>query len=167
MSIIMGITCIAFLMYAYNVSKEKISKEELNMQKNSFIQEVKDSYFEELTIKLEELKKMLKEVMPVEGYVDSEMFEEDGVMTFVLKDYYNEDKWDVSDLLCKLKINSEGIIQVVEHDIPPFFNDENQKIVLFLSGLVGKKLNYKVMDDDIIDPLEPVVDYLYDETKGL
>lgn len=148
-------------MNANNVSKEKISKEELNMAENSFIQRVKDSYFEELTIELEELKKMLKEVMPVEGYVDSEMFEENGVMTFVLKDYYNEDKWDAADLLCKLKINSEGIIQVVEHDIPPLLNDINKKILLFLSGLVGKKLNYKVKDDDVVDPLEPVVDYLY------
>ncbi|MBC2724074.1 MAG: hypothetical protein HGJ98_02155 [Desulfosporosinus sp.] len=136
------------------------------MTENSFIQKVIDSYFEELTIELDELKNMLKEVMPVEGYVDSEMFEEDGVMTFVLKDYYNEDKWDAADLLCKLKINSEGIIQVVEHDIPQFFNDINKKIVLFLSGLVGKTLDYKVKDDDI-DPLDPVVDYLYDETKGL
>ncbi|SDH85542.1 hypothetical protein SAMN05443529_12075 [Desulfosporosinus hippei DSM 8344] len=135
------------------------------MTENSFIQKVKESYFEELTIKLEELKKILKEVMPVEGYVDAEMFEEDGVMTFVLKDYYNEDKWDAADLLCKLKINSEGIIQVVEHDIPPYFNDINKKIALLLSGLVGKKLNYKVKDDHIIDPLEPVVDYLYNETK--
>lgn len=135
------------------------------MTENSFIQKVKDSYFEELTIKLEELKKMLKEVMPVEGYVDAEMFEEGGVMTFVFKDYYNEDKWDAADLLCKLKINSEGIIQVVEHDIPPYFNDINKKIALLLSGLVGKKLNYKVKDDHIIDPLEPVVDYLYDVTK--
>ena len=145
--------------------KIKLSKEEFNMTENSFVQKVKDSYFEESTIELEELKKMLKEVMPVEGYVDSEMFIEDEVMTFVLKDYFNEDKWDVADLLCKLTINSEGIIQVVEHDMPPFFNDINKKIILFLSGLVGKKLNYKVEDDDI-DPLEPVVDYLYDETKG-
>jgi len=145
--------------------KITVSIEELNMTENSLIQKVKDSYFEELTIELEELKKMLKEVMPVEGYVDSEMFEEDGVMTFVLKDYYNEDKWDVADLLCKLTINPEGIIQVVEHDIPPLFNDLNKIIILFLSGLVGKRLNYKVKDDDI-DPLEPVVDYLYDETKG-
>ncbi|KGK91488.1 hypothetical protein DP73_03530 [Desulfosporosinus sp. HMP52] len=135
------------------------------MTENSFIQKVKDSYFEESTIKLDELKKMLKEVMPVEGYVDAEMFEEDGVMTFVFKDYYNEDKWDAADLLCKLKINSEGIIQVVEHDIPPYFNDINKKIALLLSGLVGKKLNYKVKDDHIIEPLEPVVDYLYDVTK--
>ncbi|MCO1604132.1 hypothetical protein [Desulfosporosinus nitroreducens] len=136
------------------------------MKENSFIQKVKDSYFEESTIELEELKKMLKEVMPVEGYVDSEMFEEDGVMTFVFKDYYNEDKWDAADLLCKLKINSEGIIQVVEHDIPPLFNDINKKIALLLSGLVGKKLDYKVKDGNI-DPLETVVDYLYDETKSL
>ncbi|WP_242876326.1 hypothetical protein [Desulfosporosinus hippei] len=149
----------------HNVKKTKVSNEELNMTENSFIQKVKESYFEELTIKLEELKKILKEVMPVEGYVDAEMFEEDGVMTFVLKDYYNEDKWDAADLLCKLKINSEGIIQVVEHDIPPYFNDINKKIALLLSGLVGKKLNYKVKDDHIIDPLEPVVDYLYNETK--
>jgi len=145
--------------------KITVSKEELNMTENSLIQKVKDSYFEELTIELDELKKMLKEVMPVEGYVDSEMSEEDGVMTFVLKDYYNEDKWDVADLLCKVTINPEGIIQVVEHDIPPLINDINKKIILFLSSLVGKKLNYKVKDDHI-DPLEPVVDYLYDETKG-
>jgi len=136
------------------------------MTENGFIQKIKDGYFEELTVELEELKKMLKEVMPVEGYVDSEMFEEDGVITFVLKDYYNEDKWDVADLLCKLTVNSEGIIQVVEHDLPQFFNNKNKKIILFLSGLVGKRLNYKVKDDDI-DPLEPVVDYLYDETKSL
>ncbi|EHQ90975.1 hypothetical protein [Desulfosporosinus youngiae] len=135
------------------------------MTENGFIQKIKDGYFEELTIELEELKKMLKEVMPVEGYVDSEMFEEDGVITFVLKDYYNEDKWDVADLLCKLTVNSEGIIQVVEHDLPQLFNDKNKKISLFLSSLVGKRLNYKVKDD-AIDPLEPVVDYLYDETKG-
>jgi len=88
------------------------------MAENSFIQRVKDSYFEELTIELKELKKMLKEVMPVEGYVDSEMFEVDGVMTFVLKDYYNEDKWDVSDLLCKLKIN---VVNLRYHKIPTTF----------------------------------------------
>ncbi|WP_088225533.1 hypothetical protein [Desulfosporosinus sp. FKB] len=137
------------------------------MTENNYIQKVKDSYFEELTIGLEDLKMMLKEVMPVEGYVDSDIFEENGITTIVLKDYYNEDKWDVADLLCKLRINSEGIIQVVEHDIPPLFNDKNQKIILVLSSLVGKKLNYKVKDDNIIDPLEPVVDYLYDETKSL
>lgn len=137
------------------------------MADNSFIQKVKESYFEVLTIKLDNLKKMLKEVMPVEGYVDAEMIEEDGVMTFVLKDYYNEGKWDAADLLCKLSINSDGIIQVVEHDIPSYFNDKNKKIILFLSSLVGKKLNYKVKDDGVIDPLEPVLEYLYDETEGL
>lgn len=135
------------------------------MTEKSFIHKVKDSYFEELTIRLDELKKMLKEVMPVEGYVDSEMFEEDGVMTFVLKDYYNEDKWDAADLLCKLKINSEGNIEVVEHDMPAFYNDINKQIALFLSSLVGKKLNYKAKDDDN-DPLERVVDYLYDDPNG-
>ena len=72
-------------MNAYNVSKIKVSKEEFNMKENSFIQKVKNSFFEESTIELEELKKMLKEVMPVEGYVDSEMFEEDGVMTSSLR----------------------------------------------------------------------------------
>ncbi|AFM41599.1 hypothetical protein Desaci_2667 [Desulfosporosinus acidiphilus SJ4] len=137
------------------------------MTDNSFIQKVQDSYFKSLTIDLEDLKKMLKEVMPVEGYVDFEMFKKDGGMTFVLKDYYNEDKWDAADLLCKLTINSNDIIQVVEHDIPPFINDKNQKIILFLSSLVGKKLNYKVKEDDIVDPLEPVVEYLYDEIQGL
>jgi len=35
------------------------------MTKNGFIEKVKDSYFEVLTINLDELKKMLKEVMPV------------------------------------------------------------------------------------------------------
>lgn len=137
------------------------------MKENGIIQKVKNSYFDDLPIQLEEVKKMLKEVMPVEGYVDSESFEKDGVMTFVFKDYYNEDKWDVADLLCKLTVSPEGIIQVVEHDIPPLFNDINKRIILFLSSLVGKKLKYKVKDDDIIDPLEPVVDYLYDETKSL
>ncbi|MGC7870644.1 hypothetical protein ACPUYX_03825 [Desulfosporosinus sp. SYSU MS00001] len=137
------------------------------MTENNYIQKVKDSYFEEVTIELEDLKMMLKEVMPVEGYVDSEIFEENGTTTIVLKDYFNEDKWDVADLLCKLRINSEGIIQVVEHDIPPLFNDKNQKIILVLSSLVGKKLNFKVKDDNIVDPLEPVVDYLYDETKSI
>lgn len=164
---IYGGNSIAFLITAYNDIKETVAKEELTMEENSFIQKVRDSYFEELTIGIEELKKMLKEVMPVEGYVDSEMSEEDGVMTFVFKDYYNEDKWDVADLLCKLTINSEGIIQLVEHDIPPRFTDKNQKIILLLSGLVGKKLNYKVKDDNIVDPLEPVVDYLYEDTKSL
>jgi len=134
------------------------------MPENSFIIDVKDSYFEEKTIELEELKKNLKEVMPVEGYVDSEMIAKDGVMTFVFKDYYNEDKWDVADFLCKLSINSEGIIQVVEHDMPPFYNKKNKNIVLFLASLVGKKLNYKVKDDEN-DPLEPVIDYMYDETN--
>lgn len=136
------------------------------MAENSFIQKVKESYFEILPIKLDELKKMLKEVMPVEGYVDAEIIEEDGVMTFVLKDYYNEDKWDTADLLCKLTINSEGIIKIVEHDIPSYLTDKNKRIILFLSSLVGKRLNYKAENDNIIDPLEPVLDYLY-ETEGL
>lgn len=127
---------------------------------------IKTSCFEDLEIKLAEMKKILEEILPAEGYVDSEIFAEDGSMNFVFKDYYNEDKWDVADFLCQLTINSEGIIQVVKHDIPPFINDKNQKIMLFFSSLVGKKLDYKVKDDDIIDPLEPVVDYLYDERKG-
>lgn len=135
------------------------------MAENNFIQKVKETYFKALPIKLDELKKMLKEIMPVEGYVDAETIEEDGVMTVVLKDYYNEDKWDEADLLCKLAINSEGIIQVVEHDIPSYINDKNKTIILFLSSLVGKKLNYKVQDDGVIDPLEPVLDYLYDEPE--
>jgi hypothetical protein len=137
------------------------------MVENSFIQKVKESYFEVLTIKLDELKKMLKEVMPVHGYVDAEIIEEDGVISFVLKDYYNEDKWDAADLLCKLIINTDGVIQRVENDLPSYFNDENKKIILFLSSLVGKKLNHKSEADGVIDPLEPVLDYLYDETEGL
>lgn len=127
-------------------------------------EKAKESYLAESTIGLEEVKKILKDVMPVEGYVDSEMFAKDGNLTFVFKDYYNEDKWDVADLLCKLTINPQGLIEVVEHDLPGFINDKNQKIILFFSSLVGKKLNYKVKDDGVIDPLEPVVDYLYEET---
>lgn len=71
------------------------------MTESSFMQKVIGNYFEVLTIKLDELKKMLKEVMPAEGYVDAEMIEEDGVMVFVFKDYYNEDKWDAADLCWK------------------------------------------------------------------
>ena len=134
------------------------------MNENNFIQKVNESYFEVLTIKLDKLKKILKEVMPVEGYVDAEMIEEDGVMTCILKDYYNENKWDVADFLCKLSINSDGIIQVVEHDMPSYVNDKNKEIVLFLSSLVGKKLSYKAEDNGVIDPLESVLEYLYDET---
>lgn len=134
------------------------------MSENSFMLSVKDSYFEEQTIKLEALKKNLKEVYSVEGYVDSELIVEDGVTTLVLKDYYNEDKWDVADFLCKLCLNSEGIIQVVEHDLPPRCSEKNKNIILFLGSLVGKKLNYKAEDDDN-DPLEPVVDYMYDDNN--
>ncbi|AET68742.1 hypothetical protein Desor_3238 [Desulfosporosinus orientis DSM 765] len=122
------------------------------MTNNNFNPKIKDCCFEDSTIKLDEMKKILADIMPVEGYVDSEIFEEDGAMNFVLKDYYNEDKRDVADFLCQLTINSEGIIQVVKHDIPQFINYKNQKIMLFFSSLVGKKLNYKVKDDDIIDP---------------
>ncbi|AFQ43332.1 hypothetical protein [Desulfosporosinus meridiei] len=154
--------CIAFLLNAYNLLKINVAKRGYMMTEDSIIQKVKDSYFDDLTIRLEELKKMLREVMPVEGYVDHEIFEEDGVTTFVFKDYYNEDKWDAADLLCKLTINSEGIIQAVEHDIPPYINNINKRIMLFLSGLVGKEINYKMKDDHMVDPLEPVVDYLYD-----
>lgn len=137
------------------------------MPENRFIQKVRESYFEVLTINIEELKKMLKEVMPVEGYVDAEPIKEDGVMTFVFKDYYNEDKWDSADLLCKLSVNSDEIIQVVEHDIPSYFNAENKKIILFLSSLVGKKLNSIAEDDGVLDPLEPVLEYLYDDPQDL
>lgn len=121
---------------------------------------------ERLTIKLDEIKKVLKEVMPVEGYVDTETFEENGATTFVFKDYFNEDKWDTSDLLCKLSINDDGIIQSVEHDLPLYINDENKKIILFLSSLVGKKLHYKAQDDGVIDPLELSFEYLYDDKEA-
>lgn len=133
------------------------------MTEHCLPEKAKDSCWAESGIGLEEVKKILKDVMPVEGYVDSEMFARDGSLTFVFKDYYNEDKWDVADLLCKLTINPQGLIEIVEHDLPGFINHKNQRIILFLASLVGKSLNYKVKDDGVLDPLEPVVDYLYEE----
>jgi len=149
------------LLNAYTF-KEKTPKGEAKMPENSLLEAIKESYFTGKTIKLEELKKNFQQLMPLEGYVDAELISEDGIETIVLKDYYNEDKWDVADFLCKLKLSSEGTIQAVEHDLPPFCNEKNKGIILFFGSLVGKRLKLKEEDDDK-DPLEPVVDYLYDE----
>ena len=44
------------------------------------------------------------------------------------------------------------------------FITRKTKYSFILASLVGKKLNYKVKDDEN-DPLEPVIDYMYDETN--
>jgi len=108
----------------------------------------------DMTIEFEGLRKMIKEAMPILGYLDTETSEHEGNKTINFRDYHRDEmNWDMATPLCKLTLDAEGTIQLVEHGLT-VFNATNKNVVLFLSSLIGKKLIVKGNDADI-SPLRP------------
>ena len=123
------------------------------MERRIFFEQIKNSYFENLSSDFKEFKDTICAVMPVFGTVEIEyiriseyekimIFKDIGEAMFVVGpegyDVTLEDL-DMSGMILKITMDGENVIHLVEHGIR-MFTPANKDIVLFLGSIIGKKL---------------------------
>lgn len=122
------------------------------MDRKDFFKAVANDYFESRTVQFDGFTEMIKGVMPVFGELKTEITEQDGSRkkTIVFVDIDEADAvfapagytpskedLDMSTVLLKLTINTDGVIEIVEHGLG-IFTPANKDLILFFGSLIGK-----------------------------
>lgn len=125
------------------------------MERKIFFERIRDDYFSKLECNFEGLKEMISGAMPVFGMLETDIIPLKNRKMIVFKDIHHamfsiapegyevtEEDTDMSGTILSLTLNNDNIIDLVDHGIK-MFTPANKETVLFLGGLIGKKITFE------------------------
>jgi len=137
----------------------------MNPQKQEFLKHIQDDFFEDLRIGMEGLKDFVKKAFICFGTLEvkDEGLDADGdrVLRFIDNDSaamvvslkgedipeLSEEDLDMSSTLCKIYIDTKGVICGIDHGFN-YFTTANKENILMAAFMIGKKVEEYVPKEE-------------------
>jgi hypothetical protein len=127
----------------------------MTMDREDFFNAIKDDFFKELTMNIEDFKATLPGVIPIFGELETEILEKarGKAIRFIDRDDaqivlapegidLDEVDTDMSTVALVVHLDKDDIITMVEHSFG-IFTPANKSEVLFYASLIGKKISFE------------------------
>lgn len=125
----------------------------MSLNKKGFYEQILNTFFDELTCDFNDLKSMIKRIIPIFGELKTNIIEEDNDIKIEFIDKYNadiyfasdnyelsEEDMDMTSIALILYVDKiEKRIRAVDHNMD-IFTPANKESVLFLTSIINKKV---------------------------